>query len=135
LKYLKNNKGEAYIDTIIKFMVFILLIAFMISIVPMFTYKFEQDSFADELMRTAELTGNTNSAEATDKINTLKTQANLNPSADWTGTAYKSGTKVQLGSNISLKLTSVYTYQLASFIPIDIVVTSRATGTSEVFWK
>lgn len=135
MKHLKNNRGESYIDTVIKFMIFMLLLAFFISITPMFIYKINQDNFADELMRTAELTGNTNSAEVRTKYDVLKNDSKIQPSADWTGTTYWSGTQVQLNSNMSLTLTSTYTYHLGTFLPINIPVTSKSTGTSETFWK
>lgn len=135
MKHLKNNKGQSYIDTVIKFMIFMLLLAFLISVIPMFIYKINQDNFADELMRTAELTGNTNSTDVRTKYDILKNDTNIQPSADWAGTIYWSGTQVQLNSNMSLTLTSTYTYQLATFLPINITVTSKSTGTSETFWK
>jgi len=135
MKYLKNNNGEAYIDTIIKFFVFIMLIVILITIIPIFIYKYEQDNFADRLVRVAELSGDTNSSEVNNKINILTNKTGINPQLDWDGTSYIDGTKVQLNSNISLELRSVYTYRVADFLPFNIPIKSKAIGTSEQFWK
>ena len=135
MKHLRNSTGEAYIDVVIKFMIFMLLIAFLISIVPIFLYKIEQDNFADGIVRVAELSGNTNSLEVRNKVTTLEAKTGIHPSVDWGGTDYQSSTRVQLNSNISLELKSVYTYKLATFLPFDIEIKSRANGTSEQFWK
>lgn len=135
MKHLKNNKGAMSIELIAIVFVIIFLIAFAISIAPMFIYKGNQDDFADELMRSAELCGKTSSSELDDKYNILSSSKGITPSVSWSGTDYLNSSKIQLNHNISLTVTSVYRYEFFNFIPIDFTVKSRSTGTSEQFWK
>lgn len=135
MRHLKNNKGAMSIELIAVVCVILFLIAFAISIAPMFIYKGNQDDFADELMRTAELCGKTSCSELDDKYNTLCSSKKITPSVSWSGTDYLNSSKIQLNDNISLTVTSEYRYEFFNFIPIDFTVSSKSTGTSEQFWK
>jgi len=55
LKILRSKKGEGYIDAVIIVFVVILLIALVVRVTPVFIAKSRLDTFANELIRTAEI--------------------------------------------------------------------------------
>ncbi len=84
-------------------------------------------------MRSAELSGQTNLNAQADM---LRKEIGLNFSLSWQDTEYIPGTnKVQLNSDIHLKLSTKYTIRLYKFPVYDVTLNVRRTGTSEIYYK
>ncbi len=126
---LKNNKGEGMIDTVLIVFVVVMMLAFSLSVLPVIIQKSKLDTFAEEVVRFAEIEGkigsNTNS-----KINAMKSTTGLNPNINWS----RSG-KIQLNEEFNLVLTLEADIGFFSFGSFPITLTSKATGRSEVYWK
>lgn len=76
--FLKNNKGEGFIDVCVLVLAVALVLALVIRVAPVFVAKQNLDVFADELARTAEIAGCVGSS-TTAKANTLRRETGLTP--------------------------------------------------------
>lgn len=129
LKILNNKKGEGYIDSVIVVFVVVLLIALATSVLPVFIEKAKLDTFADEVVRYAEIEGKVGT-ETRDKVNDMKEQTGLNPDVNWS----RSG-NIGLNEEFSLVLELDTDIGFFSFGSFPITLSSKATGRSEVYWK
>lgn len=131
---LKDKSGEGYIDTVIVVLSAMIVIAFAIKLFPVFIAKAELNTFADEVTRQAEISGEIGS-NVNAKINTLKEQTGLNPIISW-DTNYISGTnKVQLNNEITVVLSQEIDIGFFTFGSFPVTVTAKSSGRSEVYWK
>ncbi|QUH31125.1 DUF4320 family protein [Vallitalea guaymasensis] len=126
---LKNKNGEGYIDAVIVVFVVILIIALATSVLPIFIKKAKLDTFADEVVRYAEIEGRIGN-QTKSKINNMKSETGLNPKVEWSTKG-----KIQLNNEFSLVLTLETNIGFFSFGSFPIPLTSKATGRSEVYWK
>ena len=129
MNILKNKKGEGYIDSVIVVFVVILMIALATSVLPVFIKKAKLDTFADEVVRYAEVEGRAG-MQTRDKIDRMIADTGLNPTVQWSTTG-----KIQLNNEFSLELTLETDIGFFSFGSFPITLTSKATGRSEVYWK
>jgi hypothetical protein len=129
LNILKNKKGEGYIDSVIVVFVVILIIALATSVLPVFIKKAKLDTFADEVVRYAEIEGRIGT-KTNNKINQMVSETGLDPNINWSTSG-----KIQLNNEFSLVLTLETDIGFFSFESFPIILTSKATGRSEVFWK
>jgi hypothetical protein len=125
----KNRKGEGYIDAVIVVFVVVLMIALATSVLPIFIKKAKLDTFADEVVRYAEIEGRIGTQTSV-KINQMINDTGLNPIAEWSTSG-----KIQLNNEFSLELTLETDIGFFSFGSFPITLTSKATGRSEVYWK
>lgn len=130
-RILKERRGEGYIDMAVGTVCIMLVIAFAVNLFPVFVVKQRLDTFANELVRQAEITGSTNVG---DRTADLKEQTGLNPSITW-DCDYYSGNKVQLNGRITVTLADTVDIGFFSFGSFPIKLTARATGRSEVYYK
>lgn len=130
-KVLKDCRGEGYIDTAIGMVCIMLVIAFAVQLFPVFMAKQQLDTFANELVRQAEIVGSTN---VSDRVADLKEQTGLDPAITW-DCDYYSGNKVQLNGKISVTLTDTVDIGFFVFGSFPIELTAKATGRSEVYYK
>lgn len=130
-KIMNDNRGEGYIDYVIGLFCILIVIAFVVTIMPVFTTKQQLDIFATEIVREAEIRGSTS---VSDRINEMEEQTGLNPDVDW-DCDYFSGRKVQLNGDISVTLTETVDIGFFSFGSFPIDLTAKATGKSEVYYK
>lgn len=129
-KILKDKRGEGYIDVCVLVLAVVMVLALVVRVAPVFVAKQNLDMFADELARTAEIAGNVGSA-TTAKANALKTQTGLIPVISWSKTG-----NIQLGQEVTVTLTTTVNIGLfGNFASFPITLTSKATGTSEVYHK
>ena len=128
---LKNNRGEGYIDYVIGLFCIMIVIAFVVTIMPVFTTKQQLDIFATEIVREAEIKGSTS---VSSRISTMRDQTGLSPDIDW-DCDYFSGSRVQLNGDISVTLTETVDIGFFSFGSFPIELTAKATGKSEVYYK
>jgi hypothetical protein len=135
LRLLRSKKGEGYVDVIIIVMSAMLVIALVVSVFPVFIAKQSLDTFADKLLRTAEIAGQIGN-ETDTRITQLAEQTGIIPSISWSG-SYISGTKkIQLNGNINVTLTHTVDIGLFGNIgSFPVTLVSKATGRSEVYWK
>ena len=130
-KILKSKCGEGYIDIAIGIFCLMLVIAFAVSLLPVFTAKQQLDIFATEIVREAEITGGTNVSR---RINDMKEQTGLDPAIRWSAD-YFSGSKVQLNGDIAVRLTDTVDIGFFIFGSWPIEIQAKATGKSEVYYK
>ncbi|GLB31591.1 hypothetical protein LAD12857_35140 [Lacrimispora amygdalina] len=130
-RILKSKRGEGYIDVAIGILCLMLVIAFAVSFLPVFTAKQQLDIFATEIVREAEIRGSTS---VSSRISDLKEQTGRNPSIHW-DSDYYSGTKVQLNEDIEVTLTDTVDIGFFIFGSWPIEIQAKATGKSEVYYK
>lgn len=130
-RILKSKRGEGYIDVAIGILCLILMVAFAVSFLPVFTAKQQLDIFATEVVREAEIRGSTS---VSSRISDLKEQTGRKPSIRW-DCNYYSGTKVQLNEDIEVTLTDTVDIGFFIFGSWPIEIQAKATGKSEVYYK
>lgn len=108
----QNKKGEGYIDAVIIVFIVILMIALATSTLPIFIKKAKLDTFADEVVRYAEIEGRIGT-KTKNKINQMEVETGLNPTVKWSTTG-----KIQLNNEFSLVLaleTDIGFFSFGSF--------------------
>ena len=130
-KILKCKRGEGYMDVAIGILCLMLVVAFAVTLMPVFTTKQQLDIFATEIVRQAEIVGGTN---VSSRIADMKEQTGLNPTIRW-DCDYYSGSKVQLNGDIEVSLTDTVDIGFFVFGSFPIEIHAKATGKSEVYYK
>ena len=127
---IKNRNGEGYVDIVIIVLAVMLCIALVVKISPVFIAKSQLDTFANELIREAEIKGRIGS-ETTSKANDLRSQLGITPSISWSRTG-----NIQLDDEITVTCTMQVNIGLwDNFGSFPINLTAVASGRSEVYWK
>lgn len=130
-KILKCKRGEGYMDVAIGILCLMLVVAFAVTLMPVFATKQQLDVFATEIVRQAEIVGGTN---VDSRITDLKEQTGLDPAIRW-NCDYYSGSKVQLNDDIEVVLTDTVDIGFFVFGSFPIELHAKATGKSEVYYK
>lgn len=130
-RILTSNKGEGYIDIVVAVLAIMLVVAFAVNLFPVFTAKQQLDIFANELVRQAEINGNT---DLNSHVESLKRQTGLNPTILWE-CDYYSGKKVQLNHDIKVTLKVTVDIGFFSFGSFPIELNAKSTGKSKVYYK
>ena len=130
-KTLKSKRGESYLDVAVGIFCLLLVVAFAVALLPVFTTKQQLDIFATEIVREAEIKGSTN---VESRISDMREQTGLNPSIHW-DCDYYNGRKVQLDGDIEVVLTDTVDIGFFIFGPFPIEIQAKATGKSEVYCK
>ena len=128
---LKSKRGDGYIDVAVGILCLLLVVAFAISFLPVFTTKQQLDTFALEVVREAEIKGSTS---VDSRIADLREQTGLDPDIRW-DCDYYSGKKVQLNGDIEVVLTDTVDIGFFIFGSFPIDIQAKATGKSEVYYK
>jgi len=129
IELLKSKKGEGYIDTVVVVLVSMMLIAMAVKVFPVFIVKNDLNTFANELVRVAEIEGRIGS-ETKAKENALKASLGIEPTITWSHTG-----NIQLSETFSVVLTLAVDIGFFEFGSFPIALTSHATGRSEVYHK
>ena len=127
----RNRRGEGYIDVAIGIFCLMLVVALAMTLFPVFMKKQQLDSFADEIVRQAEIVGST---DVSGRIAQLKQETGLDPQIQW-DCDYYSGNKVQLNGDIQVTLTQRVDIGFFVFGSFPIELKARASGKSEVYYK
>lgn len=130
-KALKSKRGEGYLDVAVGILCLLLVVAFAVALLPVFTTKQQLDIFATEIVREAEIKGST-SVES--RISDMREQTGLDPDIRW-DCDYYSGQKVQLNGDIEVILTDTVDIGFFIFGSFPIELRTKATGKSEVYYK
>lgn len=134
MRLLKEKKGEGYVDTVVIVLAAMLVIAFAVKLFPVFVAKNQLNTYATEIMRTAEITGRVGT-EISIKAESLNEQTGISPKITWQAD-YISGTnKVQLNDEMTVNVSRTVDIGFFSFGSFPIELNSKATGRSEVYWK
>ena len=135
LKILRSKNGEGYVDIIVIVMSFMLVIIFAIKTIPVLYVKHQLNIYANEICRTAEITGSVDS-ETTIKAQMLSQQTGLDPDIQWETNYISGSNKIQLNEDITVILSYEVDIGLfGSFGSFPIHLISKACGRSEVYWK
>lgn len=127
----KCKRGEGYIDVAVGVFCLMLVLAFAVAFLPVFTAKIQLDVFAGELVRQAEIVG---SSDVGDRVAELRGETGMNPNISW-NCDYYSGSRVQLNDRISVVLTDTVDIGFFVFGSWPITIRAEATGRSEVYYK
>lgn len=129
-RLLKSKRGEGFVDVCVLVLAIVMVLAMTLRVMPVFIAKQNLDTFASELVRTAEISGSVGSA-TNSKISSLKEETGIDPSVSWS----KSG-NIQIGQKVTVTLTEKVNIGLfGDFASFPITLTSKASGTSEVYHK
>jgi hypothetical protein len=127
---LKNRRGEGYIDMVVLVLCAMLVVALAVKVYPVYIAKQRLDTFADELIREAEIAGRVGT-ETSAREQSLRAETGIAPTVTWS----RSG-RVQLNGEITVTLTLQTNIGLfGGFGSFPITLRSTATGKSEVYWK
>lgn len=125
----RSQKGEGYFSFGISLVLIMLVVAFAVSVFPVYIQKQQLDHYASELCRTAEISGRV-AAETGDRAAELSEETGLTPQISWSSTG-----NIQLGDDISVTLEHTADIGFGGFGSIPVTLTSKASGKSEVYWK
>ena len=134
MKILKNKKGQGYVDVSVMVLVFASVMAFALSVFPVFVAKSNLNKFASEVVREAETTGQIGSS-VQDRINKLKKDLGNVDSIDWKVNYIYGTNKIQLGDPIEVTVKKNVNIGFFEFGSFPIPLQSKDSGFSEVYWK
>lgn len=130
LKILRSRRGEGYIDTAVMILCVMLVIAVAMSVLPVFVTKNRLDTYASELCREAEIQGCVGT-ETARRAQVLNEQTGLDPDITWSKTG-----KIQLNGEFTVTVFVRADIGLfGGFGSFPVILTSKVSGKSEVYWK
>ncbi|MBS5537202.1 DUF4320 family protein [Eisenbergiella sp. OF01-20] len=126
----KDRRGEGYVDMIVLVLCAVLVLALAVRVLPVYIAKQRLDTFATELVREAEITGNVGS-ETERRAAVLREKTGIDPEITWSTEG-----KIQLNEEVTVTLTLPKEIGLfGRFGSFPVTLQSQATGKSEVYWK
>ena len=126
----KDQRGENYIDVTILVLIGMLILAFTMKVYPVYVAKTNLDTFANELIREAEISGRVGS-ETTLRQRILEERTGLHPTVSWS----RSG-NIQLNEEVTVTVKIRKDIGLFStFGSFPVELTAKATGKSERYFK
>lgn len=129
-KIFTSNDGQSYIDLVILVLVTILIVAFAMQLFEVYMTKQKVDTFATELMRVAEITGQVGS-DTSAKAEDLKSNLGINPTISWS----QSG-RFQLNQEVTVTVTLQKNLGLfGDFGSFPVTLKGVASGKGEVYWR
>lgn len=136
-KVLFSKKGEGtYISTVIFILTAVVFIAFIINLFSILNAKQQMDSCADQLTRQIQRAGEVNSNT---ELLFRSICGRMNAVTDVryeVDTEYLNGTKIQLGTPFTVKVTAkAYIGGFGDFRLFPVTLTSQFGGVSEEYWK
>lgn len=129
-KLWKDQRGENYIDVTVLVLIGMLILAFTMKVYPVYVTKTNLDTFANELVREAEISGRVGT-ETTQRQRILEERTGLHPSVSWS----RSG-NIQLNEEVTVTVKirkDIGLFSTFGSFPVDL--TARATGKSERYFK
>lgn len=99
LKILKSKNGEGYIDVAVLVLCAMLVIALAVNVFPVYIQKQQIDTFAAELIREAEISGQVGS-ETERREQYLREKTGLSPTVAWSKTG-----RIQLNEEVTVTVT------------------------------
>ncbi len=131
---LKEKRGGIYIEFSFVLMMFMLIIAIMVAIMPIFAYINKINVYANNVARVISVEGGLTS-EATYRIDEYKEKMQLqNLILDYSRSDFFDGYKVQLNDKIVVDIATDYTFKIMG-ISVNIPIAVSAVSRSEVYYK
>ena len=135
MKYLKNRRGEGYIDICVMIIAFVSGLVIAINVFSFITLKVEMDTIAEELIESATYEGEfgVEFRHRTETMKDIYYEFDTEYGADeWFNTTLQ---RVQLGDEMWVTISKeTYVKGLGAFkIPVTVKVTR--SGLSEKYWK
>ena len=127
---LKDKGAEGYLDTAVLVLAAVMVLAIAVHVCPVYIAKIQLDSFADELIREAEIAGRVD-WETEQREITLREKTGLAPTVAWSRTG-----NIQLNQEVTVTLTldkDIGLFGIFGSFPVRL--TARATGKSEVYHR
>ena len=128
-KLWKDEKGAAYMDSVMVVLVVIIVLALALKVIPVMVAKSDLNTIANELARVAELNGTVGTATS-QKARELKGLMEMDPEITWSRTG-----KIPLGQEFTVTLALQVDIGFFEFGSFPITLTSKAVGRSEVYSK
>lgn len=129
LKYLKNKKGEGYIDVVITVISGMMVLALAVNLFPVLIAKVNLNAFAQELCREAEISGNIGVQTHNRQI-ILTERLGINPEVEWSTTG-----NIQLNDEFTVTVSKEFNIGFGGLGIFPVNIVSKATGKSEVYHK
>lgn len=129
-RVLEDKGGEGYIDVAVMVLSVFLVLALSMKLLPVFIAKQQLDTYATELCREAEISGQVGT-ETNRRAAVLTERTGLTPNIEWSDSG-----RIQLNEEVTVRLT--YRYDLGlfgSFGSFPVTLRAEASGKSEVYWK
>lgn len=133
-KLIKSKKGEGYIDLAVIILSIMMIIALAVNVLPVFITQYRLNSYAHELIRTAETSGEVGN-DVNMRTQELNSDSKLNPTITWDADYIDDTSEVQLNDSISLTVSKTVDIGFFTFGSFKIELSSKVTGRSEVYWK
>lgn len=124
-----GKRGEGAVDNTGLLILAFMVIGLFLAITPAAMQKFQLDTYAKELCRTAEISGRVGE-ETSKRAQQLTELTGLHPTISWSKTG-----EIQLGSDIAVTLQTTSNIGFGTFGSIPIPWESKSSGKSEVYWK
>lgn len=127
---IKNNRGEGYIDVVVLVLCAMLVIAIAVKVFPAYIIKQQVDTFANELVREAEMAGSVGTVTTRREL-LLREKLGITPAVQWSKTG-----QIQLNEEITVTVTYNLNIGLfGGFASFPITLRADAAGKGEVYWK
>lgn len=129
-KKLKAGKpGEGYIDVVVLILCAMLVVGLAVKVLPVYIAKHNLDTYATELVREAEITGQVGSTTSA-RAATLSERLGISPTVSWSRTG-----RIQLNEEVTVTCQLNMDIGFFSFGSFPVELVAQATGKSEVYWK
>ncbi len=129
IRRLLSKRGNSYVGITVFIMVMMMVLVFIMNVAPVFLLKMKMDTYAQELCREAEISGRIGS-EVNTRLARLNESTGLSPDVEWSTSG-----KVQIGNTFTVTVSAQTDFSFFIFSGNPITISSKAEGTSEVFWK
>ena len=130
LKKLRAGRpGEGYIDMVVLILCTMLVIGLALKVMPLYIAKHNLDTYAAELVREAEITGQVGSATST-RAAILSERLGISPTVSWSRTG-----RIQLNEEVTVtcRITMDIGFGGLGSFPVELM--AQGIGKSEVYWS
>lgn len=121
--------GEGYIDVCVLILCAMLVIALAVKVLPVYVAKQHLDTYAAELVREAEISGQVGSATS-QRAMILSERLEIEPDITWSKTG-----RIQLNEEVTVTVTMEVDIGFGGLGSFPVELQAQATGKSEVYWK
>lgn len=131
---IKDKRGGVYLEFSFVLIMFMIIIAIIVAIMPIFAYIHKINVYANNVARVISVEGGLTS-EAVYRIEEYREKMQLQDlSPDYSKSDFFDGYKVQLNNEIVVDIKTDYNFKIIG-IPVNIPVTVCAVSRSEVYYK
>lgn len=135
MRFVKNKRGEGYVDMCVGVIVFVMILVITINIFSFITLRIEMDQIADEILEASTYSGAFGSdfEEARERMTEQYYDFGLEYDADeYFNSAYK---RVQLGHVMFITVSVDTTIKGLGVFQIPVTLTVTRSGLSQKYWK